>query len=248
MGNDAGLCGVNERAPKIICSNLNPVRQQGATPGSGAAARIKGSLQGSGNDFHGLLVQVPWPPSTGCDENHARMESLNPLAALRAALLAAYAMACGCTPALNWRELSVGERAKASFPCRPESATRALTLGGRPVQMQLKACEAGQVLWAVSSAQLADEALTAEALLELRRSLIANLAGSDKVEPGTGRVLIEGRHEDGSRVWARAVFLSSGREVYQLVILPRAGTPLPAEEVQDYFFSGLRAESVKRLP
>ena len=176
------------------------------------------------------------------------MESLNPLAALRAALIAAAATACGCTPALNWRELPVGGRAKVSFPCRPETNTRALILGGRSVQMQLKACEAGQVLWAVTTAQVADEAQAAEALLELRRSLVANLAGSDSVALGTGRVHIEGRHEDGSRIWARAVFLSSGREVYQLVMLPRAGAPAPTEEAENYFFDGLRAESVKRLP
>ena len=60
--------------------------------------------------------------------------------------------------------------------------------------------------------------------------------------------IVEGRHEDGSRIWARAVFLSSGREVYQLVMLPRAGVPAPTEEAQNYFFDGLRAESVKRLP
>ena len=208
---------------------------------------MKGT-EGLGRDFHGTLVQAPWAPSAGCDENHTRMESLNPLAALRAALLAAVATACGCTPALNWRELAVGGRAKASFPCRPETSTRALTLAGRPVQMQLKACEAGQVLWAVSSAQVADEAQAAAALLELRRSLVANMAGSNSVVPGAGRVHIEGRHEDGSRIWARAVFLSSGREVYQLVMLPRAGVPAPTEEAQNYFFDGLRAESVKRLP
>lgn len=202
------------------------------------------------------------------------MKSLSPLAALRAALLAAAGMACGCTPTLNWRELPVGaqlcagppqaellppqgvgavcgdrgstEGAKASFPCRPQSDTRTLTLGGRPVQMQLKACEAGQVLWAVTSAQVADATQAPGALVELRRSLVANLAGSDSLVPGTARVHIVGRHEDGSAIWARAVFVSSGRDVYQLVMLPRAGAQPPTEEAQNYFFSGLRFESVKR--
>jgi hypothetical protein len=176
------------------------------------------------------------------------MESLNTPTVLRAALLAVACMACACTPTLNWRELAVGENARASFPCRPQSNTRELTLGGRSVQMQLKACEAGQVLWAVTSAQVADAAQASEALVELRRSLVANMAGSDSIVPGTARVHIVGRHEDGSAIWARAVFLSSGREVVQLVMLPRAGAPAPTEEAQDYFFNGLRFGSVKRLP
>jgi len=176
------------------------------------------------------------------------MESLNTPAILRAALVVIASMACACAPALNWRELAVGEGAKASFPCRPQSDTRALTLGGQSVQMQLKACEAGQVLWAVTSAQVADAAQAPAALVELRRSLVANMAGSDSVVPGTARVHIVGRHEDGSAIWARAVFVSSGREVYQLVMLPRAGAPAPTEEAQNYFFNGLRLGSVKRLP
>jgi hypothetical protein len=176
------------------------------------------------------------------------MESLNILATLRAALLAAAGLACGCTPTLNWRELPVGDSAKASFPCRPQSDTRTLTLGGQPVQMQLKACEAGQVLWAVTSAQVADAAQAPAALVELRRSLVANLAGSDSPVPGTARVHIVGRHEDGSTVWARAVFVSSGRDVYQMVMLPRAGAQPPTDEAQNYFFGGLRFATVKSLP
>ena len=176
------------------------------------------------------------------------MESLNTLAALRAALLAAAGLMCACTPTLNWRELPVGDRAKASFPCRPQSDTRTLALGGQPVQMQLKACEAGQVLWAVTSAQVADAAQAPGALVELRRSLVANLAGSDSLVPGTARVHIVGRHEDGAPIWARAVFVSSGRDVYQLVMLPRPVAQPPTEEAQNYYYGSQRFESVKSLP
>jgi hypothetical protein len=176
------------------------------------------------------------------------MESLHIPAAWRAVLAAAAGLACACTPALNWRELPVGESAKASFPCRPQSDTRAVTLAGRPVQMQLKACEADQVLWAVTTAQVADAGQAPEALAELRRSLVANMAGNESLVPGTARVHIVGRHEDGSTLWARAAFLSSGREVVQLVMLPHPGSRAPTDEAQNYFFDGLRFESMKRLP
>jgi hypothetical protein len=176
------------------------------------------------------------------------MKSLNTLTTWRATLLAAAGLTCACTPTLNWRELPVGDSAKASFPCRPQSDTRTLTLEGRPVQMQLKACDAGQVLWAVTSAQVADAAQAPGALVELRRSLVANLAGSDSLVPGTSRVHIVGRHEDGSTIWARAVFVSSGRDVYQLVMLPRSGAQPPTDEAQNYFFGGLRFDSVKSVP
>lgn len=176
------------------------------------------------------------------------MDSLHIPAAWRALLVGATGLMCACTPALNWRELPVGESAKASFPCRPQSNTRAITLAGQPVQMQLKACEADQVLWAVTSARVADAGQVPEALAELRRSLVANMAGSASPVPGTARVHIVGRHEDGSTIWARAAFLSSDREVYQLVMLPHPGVRAPTDEAQNYFFDGLRLETMKRLP
>lgn len=176
------------------------------------------------------------------------MESLHIPAAWRAVLAAAAGLACACTPAMNWRELSVGESAKASFPCRPRSDTRAIPLAGRPVQMQLKACEAGRVLWAVTSAQLDDAGQAPEALAEMRRSLVANMAGTESVVPGSKRVHIVGRHEDGSAIWARAAFQSSGREVYQLVMLPHSGARAPTAEAENYFFEGLRFDPMKRLP
>jgi hypothetical protein len=200
------------------------------------------------SNFRGALATVPACHLAGCDENHAGMESLHIPAAWRAVLVGAASLACACTPALNWRELAVGEGAKASFPCRPQSDTRALTLSGRPVQMQLKACEADQVLWAVTSAQVADAGQAPEALAELRRSLVTNMVGSESLVPGTARVHIVGRRPDGSAIWARAAFLSSGREVYQLVMLPHPGARAPTDEAQNYFFDGLRFESMKRAP
>ena len=114
--------------------------------------------------------------------------------------------------------------------------------------MQLKACEADRVLWAVTTSQVAEADQAPEALAELRRSLVANMAGSESPVPGTARVHIVGRHEDGSTIWARAAFLSSGRDVVQLVILPHPGSRPPTDEAQNYFFDGLRFDSMKRLP
>jgi hypothetical protein len=173
------------------------------------------------------------------------MKSLEPFFGPAAPALVMAALVGACTPTLNWRELSVGAGAKVSLPCRPQNETRTLVLA---VPVQLRACEAGQVLWAVTSAQLTSDAQAAEALLEMRRSLVARMAGQASEVPGTARVHIVGRREDGSTVWARAAFLSSGREVYQLVMLPQPGAPSPNEEAQGHFFDGLRAVPVKKLP
>ena len=162
---------------------------------------------------------------------------------------------CACTPELNWREVSLGGDARASFPCRPQSDTRALVLAGQPVQMQLKACEAQGVLWAVSSAEVTDAIHATAALVELQRTLVSNLQGdetaapagaaaSQPLDPGARRrIQILGKHADGSALPVRAAFVSKGNHVYQLVVLPRAGARLPIEDAQGYFFDNLRLDA-----
>ena len=48
------------------------------------------------------------------------------------------ALLAGCSPALDWRELTVeGSGASALFPCRPENRVRQVKLVGASVQMHL---------------------------------------------------------------------------------------------------------------
>jgi hypothetical protein len=165
---------------------------------------------------------------------------------LYASALLTMAWLGGCAPTLNWREVVLRDGAKASFPCRPLSDERTLMLAGRSVAMRLQVCEAGDALWAVSSAGVADARQAAQALAELQQALAINLGGTARVVApayeGTqpARVAVEGHHPDGRPLQARAVFVSRGRNVFQFVVVPRAGAPAPDAGAQDQFFDSLR--------
>lgn len=170
---------------------------------------------------------------------------------LATAFFAAGLAALGaCTPALNWREIRLDESARVALPCRPQKDERPVMLAGRSVQLRLRACEAGQVVWAVSSAQVADPGHAQAVAAELQRSLVDNLQGTGTVlpeAPGTAsaqrglrvRLAVAGRHADGSALAARAAFVSHEGNVFQLVVVPRSGASLPADEALGYFFDSL---------
>jgi hypothetical protein len=157
----------------------------------------------------------------------------------------ALALVAGCAPALNWREVGLRDGAKASFPCRPLSDERTLMLAGRSASLRLQVCEADDVLWAVTSARLADAGAAQAAQAELQQALAANLAGTARVLPPAtpgpqpARVAIDGRHPDGRPLLARALFVSRGNNVFQFVVVARAGAALPADDAQDHFFDSL---------
>lgn len=199
---------------------------------------------------------------TNCGGIHAKAQRsrpgrLRPACAQRgrrplaAALFAAGLAALGaCTPALNWREIRLDESARVALPCRPQKDERPVMLAGRSVQLRLRACEAEQVVWAVSSAQAADANHALAVVAELQRSLVDNLQGTGTVlpeAPGAApvqrglrvRLAVDGRHADGSALAARAAFVSHEGNVFQLVVMPRSGAPLPADEALGYFFDSL---------
>jgi hypothetical protein len=196
---------------------------------------------------------------TKCDGNHANAQHdgpkrLRPACIQRgrkpraAALLVAGLAALGaCTPALNWREIQLDESARVALPCRPQKDERPVMLAGRSVLLRLRACEAGQAVWAVSSAQAADAGHALAVVAELQRSLVDNLQGTGTVlpeAPGAApgqrvRLAVAGRHADGSAVAARAAFVSHEGNVFQLVVMPRNGAKLPTDEALGYFFDSL---------
>jgi hypothetical protein len=101
-----------------------------------------------------------------------------------------------CTPALNWREVRLDDGATASLPCRPEIDERTLQLAGRSVQMRLRACDAGDAMWAVSTVQAAGADHAQAVMAELQRSLAANLNGPARVLSDTVFVAAAGRVAD----------------------------------------------------
>jgi hypothetical protein len=61
-----------------------------------------------------------------------------------------------CSPSQNWREVTFEATAlKAQLPCKPDRTTRAVPLGGAPVELQVVGCESGSAMVAVMTAALA---------------------------------------------------------------------------------------------
>lgn len=151
--------------------------------------------------------------------------------------------AAGCEPALNWRDVPVGE-ARIQLPCRPVAQRRSIPLLGQEVSVQLQTCDAAGATWAALDVVApAGQALALVSALD--RALAANLeAHSDAVVTETQAVAaatspaaagassaaipggaplarhrVAGRRVDGSETLAEISYASRGDHVVQLVAL-----------------------------
>jgi hypothetical protein len=60
-----------------------------------------------------------------------------------------------CSPAQNWREVTLeGSTFKAQLPCKPDSTSRSVPLGGVAVDLQVVGCDSGTAVVAVMTAPL----------------------------------------------------------------------------------------------
>ena len=162
--------------------------------------------------------------------------------------LLALGLLMGCTPALDWRELRpAGSGISLLFPCKPDSHARRVSLGPDAVRLELHACTAGEITWALAFADLSDPARVGPALTELRAAAASNLAASAaqplalKVEgatpnPASQRVQLQGRMPDGRVVTEQVAVFAKGTRIFQAVAL---GPKLDPEAV-DTFFGSLR--------
>lgn len=171
------------------------------------------------------------------------------------ALMAALGLQA-CSPALNWRSVSVPEAAlQAMLPCKPEQAARTVELVGTPLSMSMWGCDADGATFAVSYARLADPSLVGKALEHWQVATLARLGASAPLSgtapaqpfvppgalaiPQAVRTTIQGRSPDGGAIAAQAAWFARavGGEVlvYHAVVL----SPKPQPVVADTFFAGL---------
>lgn len=170
-----------------------------------------------------------------------------PMPSLIRSLLPALVLLAACSPTLDWREVRpTGSELKALLPCKPERVTRALTLAGSEVQFELLACNAGNVTWAVASADVGDPARVGPALAALRRARAVNLDGREtfyapaavrgiSAGPVGLRFTVAGRQPDGLGVTEESILFAHGTWVVHAAAL--GASPAPAA-VQS-FFDGL---------
>lgn len=145
-------------------------------------------------------------------------------------LAACLALASGCTPALDWREVRLGDVALALFPCKPETATRRVALDGQELSLTLQACTAAGMRFAVARADVRDPARVGPVLAALAqaqaRNLQAALPPGEPVQlPGmtphaqSRRYMLQGRRPDGSAVQAQLLVFTRGTQVLQATVL-----------------------------
>jgi hypothetical protein len=137
-------------------------------------------------------------------------------------LLLAGLATVACTPSLNWRDVQLG-RLSTLLPCKPDTATRSVTLSGQAVTMEMAGCEADAALFAISHIQADDAAQATQLMAALRTASLAQvqtLALHPQTSTGDAQtsldVLVDGKRPDGSALQARFKWVLAGSEVYQI--------------------------------
>lgn len=160
-------------------------------------------------------------------------------------MLAGASMAA-CAPALDWREVRpAGAGIALLFPCKPDRHARQVKLGPDAVRLELHACSAAGVTWALAFADLGDPARVGPALMELRSAAASNLAASApqvlglKVEgatpnPASQRMQLQGLMPDGRAVIEQMAVFAKGTRVYQATAL---GEKLDTDAAESFFGS-----------
>lgn len=86
----------------------------------------------------------------------------------------------GCTPALNWREIRLGDSGlQALMPCRPDAATRTVQLpvGSQVFEasLRMQGCEASEMQFTLTEMTLPEELAEADAQATWRAASLAAL-------------------------------------------------------------------------
>lgn len=124
-----------------------------------------------------------------------------------------------CSPEQNWRQVGFeGTSLKAQLPCKPDRTSRAVPLGGMPVQLAVAGCESGGAMLAVMTAPLPPAADVQAALLGWQQATLAHLQADATVHstawapagmlplPSSQQLQLKGRRADGAPVAAQAVW------------------------------------------
>ncbi len=149
----------------------------------------------------------------------------------------------GCSPSLDWRQVSVDAASTVLMPCKPDRVERRTTFAGMSADGVMWSCEAGGFNWSTTTLRFRGDAEAAAAQGPLGQALAANL-GSSSLPPdagaasaASGRWRVDGRRPDGRPVRAWIRVSRDGAVLYQQVILsPDGGAP--SGDAQDTFLAG----------
>lgn len=181
-----------------------------------------------------------------------RVSALFAAVAAASAVVAA-ALAAGCAPALDWREVRAAGGLVALFPCRPEVATREVTLAGQTVALTLRVCSADGLTWSLASADLGDPARLPGAAEELVATAVRNLGAEPRSaqalavpgatpQPWAARRSLQGLTADGRAQQGLVAVFARGTVVHRATVLGVDPAGAAAGEATETFVSALRFE------
>ncbi len=170
---------------------------------------------------------------------------------MRFSIYAVVALACltACNPVFNWRDVRPdGTQLALLMPCKPEAAQKTVPLTGQPTEFRLLSCDAGNVTFAVATADVKDAAKVSATLVQWQSAALANM----KAAPGTpgaafklpglasAGVLVKaiGQRVNGQVVSSQAAYFAQGSQVFQVVMYADKVPP----DVAETFFLGLKFE------
>jgi len=131
-----------------------------------------------------------------------------------------------CSPALNWRQVQLQDM-RARLPCKPDTATRPVPLGAKPLDLQMLGCEAGGALFAISHVQATDAEAAAKVITQWQAFAMQALnAGNNKNEAWKApawsanplSLRASGKNPNGQPLQARLTWISRGGDVYHLAV------------------------------
>lgn len=171
---------------------------------------------------------------------------------IRATAVSLLLLLAACNPVFNWREVRPDNTAlTVLLPCKPDKAQRSVPLGGRPTELAMLGCDAGDATFAVAVATLEDAAQAAAVLAGWQTATLANLKaagdgqtgplklpGADALPPAV-LVRASGQRANGRAVQSQAAYFSQGRQVFQAVIY----ADKIDSEVAETFFSSLKLDA-----
>ena len=165
-----------------------------------------------------------------------------------ACALSAIILLSGCGPALNWRDVSIGNTTLVTlFPCKPDATERTVPLAGVQQAMTMHSCDADGATFALGHARLTDPAQAGQVLKQWREATLAGLGpvpSAVALEPPSGAPSLTGMlslraRRDPSREPTQSLqglWFARGPDVFAAMVL----APTLRPEVTEPFFSGLR--------
>ena len=160
-------------------------------------------------------------------------------------VLALCLLLCACSPALNWRSVTL-EGVQATLPCKPDQAQRPVQLASLDLNLSMAGCEADGGLYAISHLRVAQGAQTQplidawrdQALQTMRATAapVASPLAALGARPALTVYQASGTNPRGQAVQARWIWVQRDRDIYHWALY----APAIRAEMEEPFFSAMQ--------